>query len=191
VWIGLPSALIIFFLRHRGTFFAIRYLLFALPPVAIVLAMGVYSVNQARQSVVRYLTVAIARLTNVLMIVAALVLAALAWDAAVEYISASNGDWRAAGNFLRENVRSGDIVIAPQRTELVYFYARDLPGAIRASTIPLDLPRELERNQRLWLVLSRYIYPPDAYPFWISLRPSTEFRIDDTIQVYLIEQIAP
>jgi hypothetical protein len=191
LWAALPGVLIIFFLRHRGTFFAIRYVLFALPPLSILLGAGLYGAHRARRRIARRMSVAASTALNVLMIVALIGLFTLAWNAAVDYVSASNGDWRAAGQVLRENVRAGDIVVAPQRTDLVYFYAHDLPGEIRASTIPFDLPRVLEQGQRLWLVLSTYIYPRDAYPLWVSLRPYTEFHIDDTIQVYRIERIVP
>jgi len=57
---------------------------------------------------------------------------------------------------------------------------------VRSSTLPDDLPDQLDASQRLWLVTTKYIYPPNVYRNWIDLRPNVEYRVDDAVQVFLV-----
>ncbi len=201
MWSIVPAALVIAFLNHRGAFFAIRYILFALPAVLLLVSVGAIETGQAArarrntQHATRnptplrcgdYSTQYAIRITLFALTGASIVLLGLTGYQAGSYLSATRENWREAGRFLTGNVRPDDLVIAPQRADIIYFYVPMPPSQARSSTIPDDLPEHLEHGQRLWLVTSKYIYPPEAYRVWAGLRPSVEYRVDDAVQVWLV-----
>jgi Tfp pilus assembly protein PilF len=186
-----PTALIIAFLYHRGTFFAIRYILFALPALLLLVTFGALELSRTIYASASRFTHHASLITPAVVTGACLLLLGLTWHQADVYLAtATHENWRAAGRLLSENVRPGDIVVAPQPTENVFFYALALPGQIRPSNEPNDLPQQLAPNERLWLVLSKYIYPPDAYHAWTEARPTVEYRVDDALQVFLVAPAA-
>ncbi len=199
-WAFVPAALIIAFLYHRGTFFALRYILFALPAFLLLVALGAVAVGQASYAIrntqpatrnpqpVSRIAFHVSRVAPFPLAASCILLLGLAGYQAGSHVSSPRENWREAGRFLVENVRPEDVVIAPQRADIVYFYAPMRLAQVRPSTLPKDLPERLAANQRLWLVTSQYIYPVQAYYNWIGLRPHVEYRVDDAVQVFLVAQ---
>ncbi|HLF26095.1 MAG TPA: glycosyltransferase [Anaerolineae bacterium] len=215
IWAVVPAALVIAFLYHRGTFFAIRYILFVLPALLLLIAFGAVSLaqtilaspvkvsrqhiattkdanadprsytNEHEQNRSRF-TFHVFRLVPAIILAALVMLLGFAWQQAALYVSAGREHWREAGRFLSENVRAGDRVAAAQHSDIILFYAPALPAEVRSSALPSDLPDALPPDQRLWLVTNRYVYPADVYREWAGARVSVEYRVDEAVQVFLV-----
>ncbi|HEY4690433.1 MAG TPA: glycosyltransferase [Anaerolineae bacterium] len=180
-WAIVPSTLIVVFLYTRGTFFAVRYILFALPALLILIAFGIAETIRTLQRAQRA-----TRFTPFVAAAASVLLLALVWHRAVLSVSAPRENWREAGRFLSDAVRPGDQVILPPRGDLILFYAPSLAAEIRPSDDPADLPNRLEPGRRVWLVVTKYALQT-AYRVWAEARSSVEYRVDDAVQVFLME----
>ncbi len=188
VWSIVPAALVIAFLRHRGTFFAIRYILYTLPAFIILIAL---SLNSGLRALYRshpaQLQTKLRRVMQFAAWIGLIVLAGHFANASITYLSGHHEHWREAGQFLIDNVQPGDLLVLPQAGELIEFYAPTLTVTPARSNVAEDLPTPAP-DQRMWLVLNIYNYPPGMYEAWASSRPHIEYRFDAAVQVMLLRQ---
>jgi glycosyltransferase involved in cell wall biosynthesis len=186
LWAMIPIALVLILLRQSGAFFAIRYILYTLPAFMVLIAFSLISGLRALySSLPARLPSKLRSILQFAIPIGLIILAGNFTNASLIYLSARYEHWREAGQFLSANVRSGDLLVLPQASELVKFYAPTLPVTITLSGSPQDLPRPAPQ-QRMWLLLSRYNYPPDLYEAWSYNQPHVEYRFDGALHAELI-----
>lgn len=180
-WAVIPSALIVLFLVHRATLFAVRYLIAALPAWLILCALGVLALG----SILARLMPRALLFRRAAIAVLALVCFLVSLDRAAAAIALPKEDWRAAGQLLDLNAHAGDAVLAPGGAYLVYHYApRAEPLHVPAETEPQIAAVE-QTASRVWLLLSRYVYDPGGtIEAWLEARGAIEIPLDDDLRVY-------
>jgi glycosyltransferase involved in cell wall biosynthesis len=186
VWAMVPTALVLVLLRQSNAFFAIRYILYTLPAFILLIAFSLISGLRAiYRSHPKLLHSKLLRFMQFVIPIGLIILAGNFSNASLAYLSGPSEHWREAGQFLIDNVRSGDLLVLPQASALIEFYTPALPVSLTLSNLPQDLPKPLPQ-QRMWLLLNMYNYPPGMYEAWGLGRPHVEYRLDAALQVELI-----
>jgi 4-amino-4-deoxy-L-arabinose transferase-like glycosyltransferase len=195
-WFSLPIVLIYLFLMQRGTFFAVRYVLYTLPAYLILVAYGIETVFirlgarfLRRRPSFRWAGLPYALLTGLIfLMLAPLVLAEV--DELITYYAAdSREDWRAVGQLLRDNARPDDAVIAVKAEPAINWYyppARSAYGALSHSQALWDT---MEQHQRRWFVLSSYSYKRDqGLRDWLQQQHAVTIAIDRRVVVHFQQE---
>jgi hypothetical protein len=178
-WATVPTALILLFLIHRGTFFATRYVTPAYFALLLLMVVGLLVIGRTiarRWPRARWLGWAV--------VVA--IPFAFNLERVNAYYQVPKEDWRDAGSFLNLNYRPGDTVDAPLGGGVVFHYApAATPGRIDTTALD-DLAKV---NGRLYVVMHPYIGPAEGgLRDWLSAQASTvEYPIDDTISVFVVD----
>jgi glycosyltransferase involved in cell wall biosynthesis/tetratricopeptide (TPR) repeat protein len=179
VWAVVPTALILLFLIHRGTFFATRYVTPAYFALLLLITIGLLSLGRAlaqRWPGWRWLVWA----------VIVIVPFAFSIERVQAYYQTSKEDWRDTGQFIAANFKAGDKVDAPAGGAVVFHYAEN------ARADRLDISSDAELSQvtgRLWVVMHPYLGSAErGLRNWLASQPSTvEYPIDDTLSVFVVD----
>ena len=178
LWLGLAPAVVIIYLQYRQQFFALRYVIFALPPYLLLAARGLEQLAAWARPVRLQRLVAGAGLV-------ALLAFALA-EVRADYHEPKD-DWRRVGAFLTANVRSGDTLGAPDVQAFIRFYAPDQPAAIVDVSDRGPHEQALANGERFWFVWSDYTQlPVEDTRQWVNSLTSVTLQLDPRIRVIFV-----
>jgi len=211
LWLLLAPGLVIIYLQYRSQFFALRYILFALPIYLMLAAAGLESLirlaallpfaarvetaslregasdhnpNQAAFNAGRGWRLAGAALFGAglaLLLVFQLQRVAL-------YYSLPKDDWRRVGQFLTLNARPGDTLGAPDVQAFIRFYAPHQAAVIVDANDLGPHQEALANGERFWFVDSTYTLLPVAETKqWAESLPAVTFQLDPVIKVIFVD----
>lgn len=194
-WLILPIILIYLFLLQRGTFYAVRYILYTLPAYLILVAYGLDRLLQFLGSGHRPIfgQTASRLLPLPAAVVAVALMTVLVFGESAElrslYQADAREDWRAVGELLQRNAQPDDAVIAVRAEPALNWYyppARTPFGAYNTSQPIWDAIRQ---HQRRWFVLSSYSYKVDqGLRRWLDQNQAVTIAIDRRVVVYLQQE---
>ncbi|MCC7358833.1 MAG: glycosyltransferase family 39 protein [Anaerolineales bacterium] len=181
LWLLLAPALVIVYLQFRQQFFALRYILFALPIYLLLVSAGLVTLAKWLERRINVRANAAALLLGVLG------LGLLQFGEVRHDYGVPKDDWRRVGAFLIANVRPGDMLGAPDVQAFIRFYAPDQPAVIVDSSERGPHEQALANGERFWFVWSDYtLAPVDATRAWVSALPSVTIDLDPRIRVVFI-----
>ena len=204
LWLLLAPALVIVYLQYRQQFFALRYILFALPIYLVLISAGLVTLAEWLGRRVR---LPIASNTTARRVAAAgrsrerpypwaglaalllgvLGLGLLQFGEVRHDYAVPKDDWRRVGAFLTANVRPGDTLGAPDVQAFVRFYAPSQSAAIVDTSARGPHEEALANGERFWFVWSDYtLAPVDATRAWVSALPSVTIDLDPRIRVIFV-----
>jgi 4-amino-4-deoxy-L-arabinose transferase-like glycosyltransferase len=189
-WLILPILLIYAFLLHRGTFYAIRYILYTLPAFLILVAFGLDSLARLCSRSIqpsKYLR----RATQIILISVLLssMISAQWRQLQANYNADSREDWRAVGRLLFDNAAPNDTVIAVQAEPAINWYYP--PGHAPFGTYSRSEPiwQAMQQHPRRWFVLSSYSFKRDkGLRDWLSNQQAVKIAIDQRVVVYFHQE---
>jgi uncharacterized membrane protein len=140
IWVMTPFPLILGILNWRSYFFASRQLLFIAPALLILAAVGA---DYLKQKIARrYFS------PEIILILISVVVIAL-------HYRDKRDDLRAAGQFLKENAQSSDVIISPGLTYTLSFYFPDI-NDFSANSLPVQDLSRAPSVSRILYVDSRF-----------------------------------
>ncbi|MBE7553404.1 MAG: glycosyltransferase family 39 protein [Anaerolineales bacterium] len=195
-WLILPIVLIYLFLLQRGTFFAVRYILYSLPAYLILIAYGVEFVIHALNSWRRRLIPGPnSRSTpsllpgSLLVTITIFLIFGEVKELLVLYRADSREDWRAVGQLLQNNARPDDAVIAVRAEPAInwYYPAAHAPFGTYNTSQPIW--EAMRGRSRRWFVLSSYSYRVDeGLRNWLKANGAVTIAIDRRVVVHLQQE---
>jgi hypothetical protein len=178
LWLIAAPALVVVYLQYRQQFFALRFVLFALPAYLLLAAHGLSQVAASVRP-------AWARHALAAGLLAALLGLGLA-EVRADYREPKD-DWRRVGAFLSANVRPGDTLGAPDVQALVRFYAPALPAAIVDVSDIGPHEQALANGERFWFVWSDYtLFRIPETRAWASGLTGVTFQLDPRLRVIFV-----
>ncbi len=183
LWLGLAPALVIVYLQYRQQFFALRYVIFALPPYLLLVAHGLAvvaaGIRRGRGAGRQWSRVVAGALLVVLLV------SGLA-EVRADYREPKD-DWRRVGAFLTANARPGDTLGAPDVQAFIRFYAPSQPAAIVDTSERGPHEQALANGERFWFVWSDYtLLPIEDTRQWASSLTGVTFQLDPRIKVIFV-----
>ncbi len=200
-WFILPILGIYIFLLYRGTFFAIRYILYTLPAYLILVAYGIDRLanfvvnlilrsNPNRESQSDSLFTPQNLLLSGLFFVSLTPLILAQFDQLMIYYTAdSREDWRAVGQMLHHNAASNDTVIAVRAEPTINWYYP--PASAPFGTYGRNEPiwKAINQHQRRWFVLSSYSFKRDkGLRDWLKQQGAVTIAIDRRVVVHFHQE---
>lgn len=193
LWLAVTPALVVVYLQFRQQFFALRYVLFALPGYLLLVAHGLDVVTGHRAKEARRGTQDIETPAWIGWLRRAAPMAVLAVllgfglnGIRLEYLTPKD-DWRRVGAFLTANVRPGDTLGAPDVQAFIRFYAPDQPAAIVDTSARGPHEQALANGERFWFVWSDYtLLPVDDTRAWVNSLSSVTIQLDPRIKVIFV-----
>jgi hypothetical protein len=186
-WLVCPIALIYLFLLQRGTFFAVRYVLYTLP--AFLLLVG-YGLDQLITLIDRKLTPGFTshRLMTAgcsLILVMPLVIGEV--DELIDhYRRPAYEDWRAVSQLLHANAAPNDAVLAILAEPTMNWYYPAATVAHGTYGRNEAIWAAIADHPRRWFVLSSYSVKRDeGLRQWLSDQGAVVIAIDERVIVYL------
>lgn len=194
-WLCLPIILIYLFLLQRGTFYAVRYILYTLPAYLILVAYGlqilagrllalVHLISEQRRPRWRY-----ALLSGVLLFALVPLILAQIEEIQHYHSTTSREDWRAVGQLLADNAQPNDAVIAVKAEPALNWYyppARAPYGALSSSQA---IWQAMDQHPRRWFVLSSYSFKRDeGLRNWLSEQQAVTIAIDRRVVVHFHQE---
>ena len=191
-WLFLPILLIYAFLLHRGTFYAVRYILYTLPAYLILVAYGI-------QLMVNFLAGSAAKLNrrqqpawfgrSLPLTLSLLALAPLARSQAdalqLYYGSPAYEDWRSVGYLLQQNAATTDAVIAIKAEPAINWYYPPARAELGTYSQNQAIWQRLRQHPRRWFVLSSYSFKIDkGLRDWLAGQQAVRIAIDRRLVVY-------
>jgi hypothetical protein len=182
LWLALPAAAVLAFLIHRGTFFAVRYIITVLPAYLILLSLGILALP-------RWLGARGLKWPALGLLVVVGGLAAATFGLALEeqYNRQDFEDWRLAARFIGQNAGSDDAIIGVKAEPVMNWY---YPSARVESGHFLDLETvraDAAKAGRSWVVLSLFSSDIDGQiKAWLSEQQAVRFDLDPRISVYYL-----
>jgi len=184
-WLLLPILLIYTFLLYRGTFFAVRYILYTLPAYLMIVAYGLdrlagWLVKPVTSRSYRQIALVVGL---VLLVVPALI--AQFNDLQAYYAAESREDWRAVGQLLSNHAAPDDVVIAVKAEPAInwYYPPASAPFGTYGRTEPIRAA--MAQHPRRWFVLSSYSFKRDEkLREWLAPQ-AVRIVIDRRTVVYL------
>ena len=204
LWLLLAPALVIVYLQYRQQFFALRYILFALPIYLVLISAGLISLAEwlgltftagpGSRNGSPILSGTPSRFgkglgvrSSAVLLVGVIGLGLLQFGEVRHDYTVPKDDWRRVGAFLTANVRPGDTLGAPDVQAFIRFYAPAQPAAIVDSSARGPHEEALANGERFWFVWSDYtLAPVDATRAWVSALPSVTIDLDPRIRVIFV-----
>ncbi|MEP7357038.1 MAG: hypothetical protein ABI847_07350, partial [Anaerolineales bacterium] len=155
LWVAVGPALVIIYLIYREQFFALRYILYALPIYLILVAAGLAMLARAAGRLVSRPWAP--------RLVAGLLLALLVffqWQRVAFYYAQPKADYRRVGQFLTLNTRPGDMLGAPDVQAFIRFYAPHQAAQIVDANDLGPHQQALANGERFWFLVSDYTLTP-------------------------------
>src|SRR5262249_30656595 len=146
---------VIVYLQYRSQFFALRYILYALPIYLLLSAAGVWSLVDW---IIRNTTQA--RVGGALFAAATALLIVFQLQRVVFDYHVPKDDWRRLGEFLMLNTRPGDTLGAPDVQAFIRFYAPNQKAALVDANDLGPHQQALANGERFWFVDSTYTLLP-------------------------------
>ncbi len=215
-WLSLPIILIYFFLLQRGTFFAVRYILYTLPAYLILVAWGIDTLAAAvlgrfrfkfnrsdLPGVLRLNTIALkdASLSNwffqsqQLLLIGILALAVTPLivaemnELSIHYTATTREDWRAVGQMLQANASPADAVIAVNAEPTMNWYYPPARAPFGLYNRSEPIWAAISEHRRRWFVLSSYSYKRDqGLRDWLRDHQAVTIAIDRRVVVYIQQE---
>jgi hypothetical protein len=194
-WLSLPILLIYFFLLYRGTFYAIRYILYTLPAYLILVAYGLdicarfltkllaKAVSLAQQPPLNPVT-----LLSCILIMLPL-LAAESDELQQHYAAASSEDWRVVGQLLWDHAGPNDAVIAVWAEPTLNWYYPPATVPFQTYNNSQAIWQTINQHSRRWFILSSYSQKRDqGLRNWLSENGAVTIGIDRRVVVYLQDE---
>lgn len=175
-WLVMPVLLVYVFLVYRGTFYAIRYILYTLPAYVMLVAAGIDRLTHG-------MTFKLARYGFLLVMVVPLV-----QSEAVEWRAYTHGpsyeEWRAVNHILQAHATPDDLIVAPRAERVMRWY--DPPARTMVGTSEYQrLSPALDIHKRRWFVLSSYSYRHDGeLRQWLRQQQAVSLAIDRRVRLY-------
>jgi 4-amino-4-deoxy-L-arabinose transferase-like glycosyltransferase len=195
-WLFLPIVLIYLFLLQRGTFFAVRYILYTLPAYLILVAWGVETVARYLKRwrdhsppgprVIRAPSLVVGSWLVVIIILFGF---GEVKELTGQYRADAREDWRAVGQLLQHNARPEDVVIAVRAEPAMNWYYP--PAQVLFGTYNTSPPiwEAMRHHPRRWFVLSSYSYKVDeGLRNWLKTSGAVTIAIDRRVVVYLQQE---
>ena len=196
-WLVLPIALIYSFLLYRGTFYAVRYILYTLPAYLLLVAYGINElvivvskllsgIWQPKRYALRIRPYLPAGFTLLLLMP---LLAAQINRLDALYISESYEDWRAVAQILQNNAAPGDVVIAVKAEPAINWYYPVAGRPYGTYSRSQSIWEAMNRYKRRWFVLSSYSFRQDkGLRDWLKHQGAVKIAIDRRIVLYFHEE---
>jgi hypothetical protein len=190
-WLVLPILLIYLFLLQRGTFYAVRYILYTLPAYLILTAYGldrlISLIDRPEETgrlrpgrLLAYLLLALALLPLILS----------QWDQTRSHYAAdSREDWRAVGQLLQAEAAPGDAVIAVRAEATINWYYPPAKRPFGTFWRSEPIWQALNQQPRRWFVLSSYSFKHDqGLRGWLTNQQAVKIAIDRRVEVYFHQE---
>jgi hypothetical protein len=193
-WLVLPIVLIYLFLLQRGTFFAVRYILYTLPAYLILVANGFDMVTLALVRLRAKFGISQPQRRG--MLAAALTVAVITvWifgelsELSQNYRPDAREDWRAVGQLLQANAGPTDAVIAVRAEPTLNWYYPPARAPFGAYNTSQPVWAAIHQHPRRWFVLSSYSNKVDAgLRKWLKENQAITIAIDRRIVVYVQQE---
>jgi hypothetical protein len=183
LWLLLAPGLVIVYLQYRQQFFALRYILYALPVYLMLAAAGLSALSGALGR--RWRRAGGQALYGAGL---ALLLFSQLQRVAFNY-TVPKDDWRRVGRFLTLNARPGDTLGAPDVQAFIRFYAPHQQATIVDANDLGPHKEALANGERFWFVLSTYTLDPmGETQAWAESLPGVTFQLDPVIKVIFVDQ---
>lgn len=194
-WLFLPIILIYLFLLQRGTFFAVRYILYTLPAYLILVAYGMDTLVRAvlsKFAVKPGNTGTDPRkllYTSLLgLMVVPLVFAELS-ELSIYYATEAREDWRTVGQMLQANAGPDDAVVAVNAEPALNWYYPPAKAPFGTFNRSEPIWAAMEQHQRRWFVLSSYSFKRDeGLRKWLKENGAVTIAIDRRIVVHIQQE---
>ena len=189
-WLILPILLIYAFLLHRGTFYAIRYILYTLPAFLILVAYGLDWVARLCSRLMpqtKYFQIPVQII--LIGVLLSLIIPAQWRQLQINYDAEAREDWRAVGQLLLDNALPDDVVIAVQAEPTINWYYP--PGNTPFGTYSRSEPiwQAMRQHPRRWFVLSSYSFKRDkGLRDWLDNQNAVKIVIDRRVVVYFHQE---
>ena len=182
LWLLLAPGLVILYLQYRQQFFALRYILYALPIYLILAAAGLSALAGALAA--RWRPAAGPALLSLgLALLVGLQLQRVAFEYTVP-----KDDWRRVAEFLTRNTRPGDTLGAPDVQAFIRFYAPHQQAVIVDANDLGPHEEALANGERFWFIDSTYTLLPVAETqAWARALPNVTFQLDPAIKVIFVD----
>lgn len=190
-WLFLPIILIYLFLLQRGTFFAVRYILYTLPAYLILVAYGMDRLVMAVLGKPDNAGFGLRKLlyTGLLvLIVTPLILAELS-ELSTYFAAESREDWRAVGRMLQANAGPAEAVVAVNAEPALNWYYPPAKAPFGTFNRSEPIWAAMEQHQRRWFVLSSYSFKRDeGLRKWLKEKGAVTIAIDRRIVVHIQQE---
>jgi 4-amino-4-deoxy-L-arabinose transferase-like glycosyltransferase len=195
-WLFWPITLVYLFLLQRGTFFAVRYILYTLPAFIILVAYGIeillsrFSGHRVGTAPSQVSFTFRQMLAGSLLVVA---LTPLIFAEALElqrhYQADSREDWRAVGQLLRDNASPDDAVIVVNAEPAINWYYSPASAPFGTFNRNANVWEAIQQHQRRWFVLSSYSFKRDkGLRDWLRENHAVTIAIDRRVVVHLQQE---
>ncbi len=192
-WLILPIIAIYLFLLQRGTFYAVRYIVYTLPAFLLLTAYGIDQLVRGANGLIHRLTKTpqpLQPILTILLIILFLlpVLQGEHEELQAYYTADPREDWRAVGTFLNQYAGSDDAIIAPRAEPTMnwYYPSATVPFGHYLNTA--NVSRAINNHQRRWFILSSYSHRRDKdIHEWLSNNGAVLIGIDRRVVIYLQE----
>jgi mannosyltransferase len=193
-WLFWPIILIYFFLLQRGTFFAVRYILYTLPAYIILVAYGIDTLTAVilRHSPFKpaaaFQTRRLLYLSLVVLGVTPLVFGELN-ELLTHYASDTREDWRVIGQMLYANATPADAVIAVNAEPALNWYYPPAKAPFGLFNRSEPIWAAMKQHKRRWFVLSSYSFKRDeGLRQWLREHQAVTIAIDRRVVVYIQQE---
>jgi hypothetical protein len=196
-WLIIPIISIYIFLLYRGTFYAIRYILYTLPAFLTLVAYGLdrswVAWSQGplfrRQDSPRSVLIQHWLQPAVLALVLAFLFVPKMADLRTYYRTESREDWRAVGQLLQRYARPDDVVLAIRAEPAINWYYPPARADFGAYNRTEQVWQAINSHRRRWFVLSSYSRSQDkALRDWLANNEAVLIGIDRRVVLYVQEQ---
>lgn len=188
-WLILPTLLIYAFLLHRGTFFAIRYILYTLPAYLLLVAYGLERFSAWLTQLWRKSPGFEVAYTGLLSLALLPLLLTQSYQLLEYYATGSREDWRAVGQLLQANARPDDAVIAVRAEPTMNWYYPPAAASFGVYSQSQPIWEILNRQPRRWFILSSYSLRRDqGLREWLQRQQAVTIAIDRRVVVYFHEE---
>ncbi len=183
LWLLLAPGLVIVYLQYRQQFFALRYILYALPIYLLLAAAGLAALADALAR--RWRPAAGAALFGAGLAL----LLVFQWQRVAVVYRDPKDDWRRVAEFLSLNAKPGDTLGAPDVQAFIRFYAPHQPAVIVDANDVGPHQEALANGERFWFVDSTYTLAPlRETQAWAEALPGVTFQLDPVIKVIFVDQ---
>jgi hypothetical protein len=175
-------ALVIIYLIYRDQFFALRYILYALPIYLILAAAGLAALAQAVGRVIRspWAPRAVVGLGLALLVF-------FQFQRVAFYYAQHKADYRRVGQFLALNTRAGDALGAPDVQAFIRFYAPHMAAEIVDANDLGPHQEALADSERFWFVIPDYtLTPVGETQNWAKGLASVTLQLDPDLKIIFV-----
>lgn len=189
-WLILPIVAVYLFLLYRGTFYAVRYILYTLPAYLMLVAYGLDRLALSISHLLRPLRLNLSFFSLILaVILLSPLIAAEIGELQGHYAAPSREDWRAVGQLLHNHAQPDDAVIAVWAEPALNWYYPPARTPFHTYSRSESVWQTIQAHPRRWLILSSYSRRRDeGLREWLRENDAVTIGIDRRVVVYLQEE---